>query len=53
MSRYDCPKCGTENRIDMWDDGECTKCDNKYWWEEYCDEDNEDCWGELVWLKFA
>jgi len=37
----------------MWDDGECTKCDNKYWWEEYCDEDNEDCWGELVWLKFA
>lgn len=53
MSRYECPKCGTENRIDMWDDGECTKCGNEYWWEEYCDEDYEDCWGELVWEKFV
>ena len=47
-----CPVCETEFEADEWENGNCPKCDNEYYWTEDCTWDYSDCWTNLEWEKY-
>lgn len=48
MQDEECPNCGELNEVEEWEEGECTRCGSRYWWEEFFDEDDYDSMKTLI-----
>jgi hypothetical protein len=35
----ECPICKTKNEVELWENGKCINCGNKFWWEDNWEED--------------
>ena len=44
-----CPFCEHEFTAMEWDDGECPKCGEKFYWYETVAEDFSDTWSHVGW----
>lgn len=53
MTEIECPVCETEFEVYVWDNGECPKCGNEYYWDEACTPDYSDCWATIEWENYS
>jgi hypothetical protein len=44
----ECPSCGALVEVEVWEEGECDRCGNRYWWEEMFDEDEDANTGPII-----
>lgn len=44
-----CPLCKWEWACDIWVEECCPMCRNRFYADERCSENYEDCWTELYW----
>lgn len=49
MQEEKCEKCGTINEVTENETGACKDCGTEYWWDEWCDENYEDCVTFIRW----
>lgn len=45
----ECQNCGEFLEVEMWVEGECTRCGKHYWWEDIYDEDEDENFITVIW----
>jgi len=44
-----CPFCEHEFEGEVWQNGKCPNCKEKYYWEDLCTEDYSVWWASVEW----
>lgn len=47
-----CPICDSEIEAEIWENGECSKCGNEYYWDEGYNSEEDYCWVDICWEKY-
>jgi hypothetical protein len=53
MGYEECPVCKIKNEVELWENGKCINCGNKFWWEKFWNEGYEEEMIRFKWEKYS